>query len=339
MDKDLQYYLDHPDETPDDPAVLLQLAEQMTAPITGEEPPPTEKKDEKPEDPAPSSEEPKKGEAKQVEEPKKEEEAAILMPSGKGTIPYAVLKSEREKRQAAEEAVAELSQKMEQMQAQLAKGTDRGDAKAAEIGTEALATMTPEELDALRSDFPVFGKVIDSLMGTIGTLTKEVETLKQSEQVRTTTSQNQAATTVQELIDGEPILLHLQTSSPDLFAKAIEIDKTLMGNPKYPDMASRFEKVAEIMDSTFGPFDGVPAKVKTPPATHETSVNKDAARKIVLEKIEKNKAVPNSLSDAPSGEPPASDEVASLENLSALELTDRLLKMSADQRTAYLNRF
>ena len=335
MDKDLQYYLDHPDETPDDPAVLLQLAEQMTVPPVAEEPPPPEEKDEKQPDPAPSSEEPKKGEAKQA----KEEEAEILMPSGKGTIPYAVLKSEREKRQAAEATVAELSQKMEQVQAQLAKGTTKGDAKAVEIGTEALATMSPEELDALRSDFPVFGKVIDSLMGTIGTLTKEVETLKQSEQVRTTTSQNQAAATVQELIDGEPILLHLQTNDPDLFDKAVEIDRALMNNPKYPDMASRFKKVAEIMDSTFGPFEGVPEKVKDLPAAKEPSVDKDAARKVVMEKIEKAKAVPNSLSDVPSGEAPASDEVANLESLSALEITDRLMKMSADQRTAYLNRF
>lgn len=335
MEKDLQYYLDHPEDLPDDPAVLAQLAEQMSTSVVADDPA-TAEKDVKKEEPAPSAEPAK--EAKDPVEDKKQEkeEGDILMPSGKGTIPYAVLKSEREARRAAEHAVAELSQKMEDIQAQLAKGTDKGDAKAAEIGTEALATMSPEELSALREDFPAFGKAIDALMGTIGSLTKEVETLKQTEQVRTEDSNRKTASTVQELIDGEPVLVHLQTTDPDLFARAVEIDKTLMGNPKYPDMASRFAKVAEIMESTFGPFDGVAAKKDTSP---KPSVDKEVARKAVIEKIEATKATPKSLSDLPAGDPPASDEQSALENLSAVELTDRMLKMTPDQRTAFLNRF
>ena len=333
MDKDLQYYLDHPDELPDDPAVLAQLALDMGTPVVSEDPPEATK-DVKKEEAAPSAEPAKEP----VVEGKKQEkeEGDILMPSGKGTIPYAVLKSEREARRAAEHAVAELSQKMEDIQAQLAKCTSNGDAKAAEIGTEALATMTPEELDVLRTDFPTFGRAIDALMGTIGSLTKEVETLKQTEQVRSEDSNRKTASTVQELIDGEPVLVHLQATDPDLFARAVEIDKTLMGNPKYPDMASRFAKVAEIMDSTFGPFEGVAAKTVAGP---KPSIDKEAARKAVIEKIEATKATPKSLSDLPAGGPPASDEQSALENLSAIELTDRMMKMSPDQRTAFLNRF
>lgn len=327
MDKDLQYYLDHPDETPDDPAALAALAEQMNTPVVTEDPAPAEK-DVKA-DPSPAEEKPV------VAEEQAKEEGDILMPSGKGTIPYAVLKSEREKRQAAEAATAELTSKLAEMQEQLAKGTQKGDAKAEEIGAEALATMTPDELDALRADFPVFGKVIDSLMGTIGSLSKEVESLKQTEEVRAVDNQRRAATSVQELIDNEPVLLHLQTKDPDLFAKAVEIDKTLMNNPRYPDMASRFAKVSQIMESTFGPFDGVTAPKKDTAPT----VSKEVARKAVLDKVASTPASPKSLSDIPAGEPPESDEMANLESLSAAELSDRMMKMTSDQRTAFLNRF
>lgn len=326
MEKDLQYYLDHPDELPDDPAVLAQLAEGMNNPVISEDEPKPAEKDVKPTD-APSSVEDKKD----VEEGKKqEEEGDILMPSGKGTIPYAVLKTEREKRQAAEGIAAELSQKLEDIQAQLAKGTDKGDAKAADLSEQALATMSPEELDALRADFPVFGKVVDTLLGTIGSLSKEVESLKQTEQTRATETRQEVAKTVQELIDNEPILLHLQTNDPAMFEKAIEVDAALRGDPRYPDAASRFKRVAEVMEFTFGPFDGV-SKPKPP-------VDKELARETVTKKLEATKTTPRSLSDVPTGDLPASDEMNELSNMSAVEISDRLMKMSPDQRTAFLNR-
>lgn len=331
MEKDLQFYLDNPDQLPDDPAILAELAEKMTAPVVADDQTET-KEDVKKEEPAPSSEEPKKEEVKETQE----EPTGIATRDGKGTIPYEVLKSEREKRQAAESAVAELSSKIEEIQAQLAKGTDKGDAKAEQLGSEALATMAPEELDALRTDFPVFGNVIDKLMGTISSLTKEVSSLKQSEQVREADTRRSTAVTVQELIDNEPVLVHLQANDPKLFAKAVDIDNTLKGDIRYPTMADRFKKVAEIMETTFGPFEGI--KVKAAPETTKTTVSKEKVDQVINQKIEQNKAAPKSLSDIPAGDPPESSEQNELESLSSAEISDRLMKMTADQRTAFLNR-
>ena len=331
MEKDLQFYLDNPDQLPDDPAILAELAEKMTAPVVADDQTET-KEDVKKEEPAPSSEEPKKEEVKETQE----EPTGIATRDGKGTIPYEVLKSEREKRQAAESAVAELSSKIEEIQAQLAKGTDKGDAKAEQLGSEALATMAPEELDALRTDFPVFGNVIDKLMGTISSLTKEVSSLKQSEQVREADTRRSTAVTVQELIDNEPVLVHLQANDPKLFAKAVEIDNTLKGDIRFPTMADRFKKVAEIMETTFGPFEGI--KVKAAPETTKTTVSKEKVDQVINQKIEQNKAAPKSLSDIPAGDPPESSEQNELESLSSAEISDRLMKMTADQRTAFLNR-
>jgi hypothetical protein len=334
MSKDLQYYLDHPDEPlPDDPAVLAQLAEGMNTPVVSDDPK-TEEEDVKKEEPAPSGDEVKK------EEPKEDnEEKAITTRDGKGTIPYEVLKTEREKRQAAESAVAELTSKVEEIQAQLAKGTTKGDAKAEQLGEEALATMSSEELDALRSDFPVFGKVIDSLMGTINSLSSEVTSLKQSEQTREADTRRSVASTVQELIDNEPVLAFLQTTDPALFDKAIAIDNTLKGDKRYPTMADRFSKVAELMETTFGPFEGVASKKAPTTSQEKPSVSKEQVRDTVIKKVAETKAQPKSLSDIPAGEMPESDELSNLENLSASEISDRMMKMSSDQRTAFLKRF
>jgi len=328
MEKDLQYYIDHPDETPDDPAALAQLAEQMANAVVTDPVAEPEDKDVKPEEPAPSAAAPEEAPAQE----QVEEEGAIATPSGKGTIPYAVLKGEREKRQAAEAAVAAMSAKMQDIERQMAKGTEKGDAAA----EQELANLSSEELEAIRTDFPVFGSVIDKLMAKIGTLTNEITAIKRVEETREATARTETAKTVQELIDGDPILLHLQTTDPDLFAKAVELDRTLMGNPRYPDMASRFAKVSEIMETTFGPFEGVKRPAASPPAIE---INKDAARGSVAKQVASSKASPKSLSDIPAGDPPASSELDNLENLSTVELSDRLMKMTPDQRTAFLNRF
>lgn len=322
MEKTLQYYLDHPDETPDDPAVLATLAEQMAAPPAEEVSAPATKDVKKEEEPAPSSE--------PAEEPKQvEEEGAIATPSGKGTIPYAVLKGEREKRQAAEAAVADLSERLKGIEQQMAQGSTN----AAEA---AIADLPAEELEALRIDFPVFGKVIDSLLNKIESLTGEISGIKQIDEERQAATQRQQAATVQELIDNDPVLSHLQRNDPELFAKAVDIDRTLIGDPRFPDMASRFAKVSETVESLFGPFDGV-SRPKSAPSIKP--IDKAVARAAVTEQIANRKATPTSLSDIPSGDAQETDELDDLENLSPTEIGARMLKMSEAQRTAFLNRF
>lgn len=327
MDKDLQYYLDHPEETPDDPAVLATLAEQMAAPTPApvENPEPTPEDVKKEEVAAPSSD--------PVEEPKQvEEEGAIATPSGKGTIPYAVLKGEREKRQAAEAAVADLSDRLKSIEQQVAQGST----KAAEA---AIADLPAEELEALRIDFPVFGKVIDTLLNKIDTLTGEISGIKQTDEQRQAAAQRQQAMAVQELIDNDPVLSHLQRNDPDLFAKAVDIDRTLTGDPRFPDMASRFAKVSETVEALFGPFEGVSRPKPVPATPAVKAVDKEAARAAVTQKIATSKATPASLSDIPAGDAQETDELDALENLSPSEIGDRMMKMSEAQRTAFLNRF
>lgn len=341
MDKDLQYYLEHPDETPSDPALLEQFLVQINA-----EPAPAEK-DVKAEDPpaevAPSGE----GEKTATDpEPKDaggvegtgETEAPIATRDGKRTIPYDVLKTERERRQAAETAVRQLSDRIAEVEAQLAQGTVQGDQRAAQITEAAVGDLSPDDIDALREDFPAMGGVIDKLLSKIDTLTNTVQSLSTREDSREAAARKSAAETVQDFIDNEPVLAHLQANDPKLFAKAVELDALLLGDT--PDMAARFAEVATFMQMKYGPFDGVkaPAEEAPPPKETRPSVSKEAARRQVEKQVKEVVAKPRSLSDLPSGEPPATSEQAELENLSPAEIGAKLMTMSAEQRAAFLNR-
>lgn len=340
--KDLQHYLDNPDDLPSDPELLAQLAEQMSgSTVADPAPEPIEKQDEKS---ATSGAD--KGTEQTVEKEVQVEkvitpegEAPISTPDGKHTIPYSVLKTERERRQAAEDAVADMGQQLKEIQAQLAKGTEKGTEAAVEIAKDAVETMTPDELAAVKEDFPVLGKVIDGLMSTIGQLTNQVKTLSEREQTREADVRQTVAMTVQDHIDNEPVLAHLQADNPELFARAVEIDTALRNDPKFAgNMAARFAKVAQSMETIYGPFEGVAPKPQPTAKSDTPTVSKDAARKVVEAKVQATTVRPNSLSDLPSGELPASDEFESLENASPVEIGDKLLRMSQEQREKFLNR-
>lgn len=358
--KDLQYYLDHPDEIPEDPALLAQLAAQMgetstkpgegeqddtaTAPTatSGETKPKEGEADPATQQQAPASKGAEEQQQEGVVDPQKTgaEEAPIATKDGKHTLPYSVLKSEREKRQAAEAQVEELSQQVAQIQAQLAKGTQAGDKAAEAQAQQAMEGMTGEELEALREDFPVFGKVIDSLLSTIKGLSEQVSSLTTREETREVEVRKSVAETVQDHIDNVPVLAYLQTNDPDLFNRAVEIDNALRKDSKFGnDMATRFAKVAETMENLYGPFPVQKPTTATPePSTKPPAANTEDARKAVQEKISQATAKPKSLSDIPSGELPESDEVQAMESMSPTEIGDKLLKMTAEQRDRFLSR-
>lgn len=346
MSKDLQYYLDNPDEVPSDPAVLAALAEQMNgaapavdgdASESGEKAAPRAEGEAGDPSTATAADTSKvtEGKTQESEAANANEEAPIATRDGKRTIPYEVLRTERERRQAAESAVAELSQQVEEIRAQLSKGTVAGTAEAAAAVERATEALSPEDLEALREDFPNFGKVIDNLMSTIDGLSNKVAELASKDVARETEVQSVVAKTVQEMIDDDPVLVHLQTNEPKLFMRAVELDNSLKAD--FPDMGARFEKVSKMMWDLYGPFEGV--TLETPAAEASPSVSKEAAKEAVKEALRAAKpAKPATLSDLPTGEPPASSEQNELESLSSVEIGAKLMSMTVDQRQAFLNR-
>ena len=340
-EKDLQYYIDHPDELPTDQDELMRLYAQATEegdPSTGEGE----------QDVSVKTEDASSGETKDAvkEDPTQEKaktaaaeetEAPIATRDGKGTIPFSVLKTEREKRQAAEAMAREMQDRLAAVEEQLAKGTKKGDAAAAELAQEASEAVSDEDMEALREDFPAFAKLLDAANAQISKLTDTVSTLTKREKARDQDAETQVAKTVQELIDDEPVLLHLQTNDPDLWERAVELDNMLKKTGKFTSTADRFAKVAEQMETLFGPFDGVSVKKQTLPASKEKVT--DDARTKVAEKLKDVKpAKPQTLSDLPNGEIPETDERSALENLSAVEIGAKLLTMSPEKQREYLNR-
>lgn len=359
--KDLQYYLDHPEEA-NTPEIIEALA-AGTEPVAAKTDEPVVvdngKQDEKTAtsgDPAKtatdSQQVDKKGQEStniaadvtQQVAPKKEDNAkpeGVATRDGKHIIPYGVLESERDRRQAAENTVQELQRKLDEMQASAAKGTAQGDKKVQQIAEQADELLSPEDLEAMRVDFPALATTIDRFKTVIGALNAKVESLTARDQERELSTAEQAAKRVQEFIDVEPVLAHLQSTNPELWAQAIALEKTLQANPKFADTATRFAKVAERMSEDYGPFDGVPAKpTLADKGGKPTPAASEAARKAVEEQLKQSQqgSAPRSLSDLPSGEAPATDERASLENMSVVELGAQLSTMTTEQRDAFLRR-
>ncbi len=340
--KDLQHYIDHPEDTPTDPTELAELHALLIAGETGAADTPKDAETDSATASAGEAATPEKTDAAAApaakEDGAQEGEAPITSRDGKHTIPYVVLQSEREKRQAAESAVADLTAKLNDIQSQLSAGTKAGDRQAQESIEAAGELMSPEELEALREDFPAFGKVIDSLLTKITTLSTKVEDLTASESQREASAKRATVATVQELIDENPLLAHLQATDPEMFSRAVDLDNTLMKDPRFKDMATRFDRVAETMNNLYGPFPEYAPKTKADTKSEQTpSVSAAEMKAAVKAKVDAKPATPKSLSDLPAGDPPATDELQSLENASPAEIGAKLMAMSAEKRNAYLN--
>ena len=320
--EDLQKYLDNPNDVPHD--VLLKLAAEdgKTDPGPAEEPAAVV-------DPAKQAEAAAAASVPTDAAPAKEQEAPILSKDGKHTIPYDVLKSERDKRQAAEGQMADYQARIDALQAQLASGQAPTPAAAA---PQAQAPISDEELAVLREDFPAFAKVLEAQMAQVSKLEAALTDLTGKEAAREAETAQTVASTVQELIDANPKLLHLQTKDPEGWKKAIDLDNYLQTQPGNPDMAARFVKVVAAYEAINGVIT-VPA-APVVPAVQDKEAAKAAAKQI-LDGVKP--AVPASLSDLPGGAPVEATEVQKLENMSAAEIGAMFAKMSTEQRNTYLN--
>jgi hypothetical protein len=132
---------------------------------------------------------------------------------------------------------------------------------------------------------------------------------------------------VQEEIDNNPILSHWQRNSPEIWAECVEMDNRLRANPATANlsMTDRFAKVAAAMSQIYE------TPIKADAGKQQQSSEKTAPAPT------QQKPIINSLSDIPGGEAPEASERQRLEDSSSAEIGDRFMKMTEDQRNAYLN--
>lgn len=249
------------------------------------------------------------------------EQATIQTRDGKHTIPYEVLANTRAAKEAAEAARADLQAKLDALQSQMSAAANNQTATPQ-------ATVTPEELAEMQENFPVMAKAYQAMQANLDRLQQATAVQQQAQQAAT---QQSEAGSVQDLIDANPKLVHLQATDPAAWQRAIALDDQLRNDPitAHLPMAERFNKVVGIYEVMHG---AINAPAAAAPAAKPAAPTIDA----VLAKANQA-AAPRSLSDLPGGSAVATSEVGNLESMSGAEITTNLMNMSPKAREAYLN--
>ena len=316
-EKGLDYYLSNPDEMPEDIEALAQSLSEVKETTEPEEVVAVEEG-------APADAEAKPEVVVEVEEA-----PLIETKSGKPTIPYAVLVSERERRHAAEQAVESLRKELDARSAVVEQGRAPEPAALSEVD------VVGEALAKAAEDFPELGGAISALAAKTRALEAQLATVAKYEEDRAAQEQNRSANEVQEAIDASPVLRYWQATNPEMWGEAARMDDLIKANPANQSLtlSERFDKVVVAIEAIYGKAD-LPAAYlpeKPPVAGIEHVAAKASA---AVEKAGSFR--PKTLSDMPGGATPPTSERERVEAMSTAALAGLMATMDPDQLAAYL---
>lgn len=316
MSHDVAYYLENPDEVPNDPALLEQLAANGTIEIkAGEDG--DDKKGSDAGNPADEAAQGDKGKASDAGQGKGNGEvedgaAGVLGRDGKTVIPYGVLKGAREE-------AATLRTENEDMRRRIAELEAKGAVTTAQ-------EPTADQEDRIKAEFTsTYGMTYDEFKDEFGddqarimeaqvkqnvVLKDELAALKANRGGDPElTEQEKAALTVQDAIDANTTLSDWQQNNKAMWAAAKAADRAYLDtDPKYAamDLRERFNTLIERM--------GVKQPVNNKPTVDEKAEE-------ALRKAAENSGVPTSLSSFPAGGAPGDQtELAAIERMSVIDL-------------------
>lgn len=264
-----------------------------------------------------------------------EQIAGVSTKDGKHVIPYSVLKAERDRAARAEQIAREAVERVEALQAQVAAGS-QGAKQGEPARTDdqpKVNELTEDDLNALREDFPTVYKAVMASMAAAKALESQLKPVAETVQTVTQERERTQAEAVQDAIDSNPKLAHIQVADKAAFDLAKSFDATLRQQPAWADkpLAERFAKVTEMVESALGPI-----KLPGLPASQDAADLAKAAKALAAKAAKETRtSVPTSLSEFPAGQPPAQDERQALEQLSPLQLAEKLNAMTPDQMEAY----
>lgn len=346
--KNLQYYLDHPEEMPTDVKEIERLTRESheDAMTQGQKPldvevfagkPDTtdaaggvkaeEAKDKVEAKPAAKGEEKPvvKAEAAPVEKPEEAKPEGVLAKDGKHVIPYSQLESARQRAATAEELAREQAARIAALEA-----------KSKPVEGAQTDMLTEEELAVLEADSPTLAKTLRGQQAMIRRLSETVQGLAEQREAEVEKTEAEIATEIQSAIDANPTLAGWQTAEDQsMWDRAAKFDQVLRADPLYANkpFADRFAKVVEMTNAAVGaeesPKEETPAVVPKP-----EDVKAQAEAKL---KAAAKAAKPTSLSQIPGGAPPAVDEKEKLEQMSPTAMGQLFLSMTPEQREAYLS--
>lgn len=261
-----------------------------------------------------------------VEDPDK---SVVVSKDGKHEIPYSVLAAERENRVRAERMAKDLNDQLEALKQAKEAGTDVKSSSVADL-------VDQDALAELREESPTMADAIDKLLAQVVSLQGEVSKVTPLAEETRREAEIQSQLTVEEAIAAVPKLAYIRTNDPAAFNDIAALDTSLRAQPKWQGkpMQERFDAAVRMYEAANGAIE-LPTDPKKSAATPADNAKKvDAA----INKALASAKGPNTLSDIPGGGLPATDELASAEEMSGSQLTVKFESMTQDQQDAFLAR-
>lgn len=256
----------------------------------------------------------------------------IASRDGKHIIPFSALQAERQAKAAAQQRAAELEERIKELEEQ---GKSGASVKSGAAPADQADTLSDEEREFLKTEFPAQYKVIQALENKVnaleGKVNPVVEKSQTQEQIEKMTVQQQ----VDDALDQTPKLRHIMSTDPQLAIMAKQFDNGLRASTEWQGkpLAERFAKVVEMIELSNGAIK-IPGQVEKPSRTPE-QLKKEAEQVAAQSAKQSKTSVPTSLSEFSGGEHAAADEFEAIENMSITQLAS----LSPKQMEAYLNKF
>lgn len=361
-EKDIAYYLEHPEEVDPTNTELVQKLLAAAGESAGadvkvgvdEDAAKKEADAKAAEDAAKAEAEKKAGAAKPGGAKGKEEDEErlpIAARDGKHVMPFTVLEKSREATAAAETALHEA------MQANVAL-VNR--VKALESGKADPGAKTEKTLDELEEalatareeapwSVPVFEKLVARIRESenrVAQLTQDALDTDQVEAERLVRDANAA-------IAGNATLLLWKAEAPELFEEAVRFDKYIRKTPEEAqhfynedgsvDFEARFERVVALVKAAHDGEDvplPKPIESSEKPGAAKAAPDPEQVKAAAREKLKsaKQDAAVTTLSDLPGGAPAAQSETEAIESMSTAALGTQLMGMSPEKLQSWLAR-
>lgn len=332
--KDLNYYLNNPDEMPHDPDEIMKIASQAEAKIFGSNAEPDiqdwsggkadvhplmadkdapEKTPEQPAEPAKPAEPAQQQENAQQQEEKQPE--GVQAADGKHVIPYAVLEGTRKRADQLERIVAEQAARIDElMQKQPAAGDNAGGGNQ----DQQLEFISPEDLEIVKHELPSLGGILENQQRAIQMLMEKVSQTPGQE-----SQEDRQAREAREAIDRNPVLATWEANDVGRWNRAADLADLLVNDPVW-GQKSYDELYAKVVDLVKAEMPEQQQQQQAPATPSAADLAAAAAAKLASIAP----PVPHSISQIPGGAPPATSEAEKLGSMSAEQINDYLMRTS-----------
>lgn len=220
----------------------------------------------------------------------------ILSKDGQHVIPYDVLVAERTEKQRLMGTNQQTATELAETKRQLAALTRQiNSAGMQPVPLPEKAQITPEQINAIRDDFPGIAAMFD-------TLTQKIDYLQQDKPAHV--ANKPSGNPVADAMNAVPDLKSWQDQDPDRFTLAVHIDGNLQNDPAWKDrsLTERFAEVAKRTKAAYGesvepvqPEPVTTVSTTTATATTNADVQRIAAEKLAAATVATQ--VPGSPSD------------------------------------------